>query len=227
MGEPFIKLYKKMLKWEWYDDTNTKILFLHILLRANWEAGSWHGIDYEPGEFITSLQTLAVEAHLSIQQVRTGLRHLESTGEITSRQQGNARIITVNNWSQYQGTNKASNSVLTRHQQGANKVLTTDKEYKEIKEYKEVNIRAFAKPTVDEVRAYCQERQNNVDPDKFVDFYESKGWMIGKNKMKDWKSAVRTWERKDKESPKPKNKFNNFDGRAYDYGELDKLAFGE
>ena len=53
----------------------------------------------------------------------------------------------------------------------------------------------FVKPTVDEVRAYCNERNNNVDAESFVDFYESKGWMVGKNKMKDWKAAVRTWER--------------------------------
>ena len=51
------------------------------------------------------------------------------------------------------------------------------------------------RPTVEEVRAYCQERKNKVDPEQFVDFYASKGWMIGKNPMKDWKAAVRTWER--------------------------------
>lgn len=137
MGEPFIKLYKKMLRWEWYDDTNTKILFLHILLRANWEAGSWHGINYGVGEFITSLQTLADETHLSVQQVRTALQHLISTGEVTSKQQGKARIIAVNNWCQYQESNKVSNKKPTRSQQDGNKVVTTDKEYKEREERKE------------------------------------------------------------------------------------------
>jgi hypothetical protein len=56
----------------------------------------------------------------------------------------------------------------------------------------------FIPPTVDEVRDYCGERMNNVDPEQFVDFYSAKGWMLGKNKMKDWKAAVRTWERKEK-----------------------------
>ena len=59
----------------------------------------------------------------------------------------------------------------------------------------------FVPPTVEEVAAYCKERGNNVDPEQFVDFYSSKGWMIGKNKMKDWKAAVRTWE-KDRSSRK-------------------------
>lgn len=53
----------------------------------------------------------------------------------------------------------------------------------------------FVKPTVEEVRNYCIERKNNVNPEKFIDFYEAKDWYIGKNKMKDWKAAVRTWER--------------------------------
>lgn len=53
----------------------------------------------------------------------------------------------------------------------------------------------FVPPSVDEVRAYCQERGNNVDPEKFVDYYTSNGWRVGKNPMKDWRAAVRTWER--------------------------------
>ena len=57
------------------------------------------------------------------------------------------------------------------------------------------NNKIFTPPTVEEVRRYCQERNNKVDPEGFIDFYESKGWFIGKNKMKDWKAAVRNWER--------------------------------
>ena len=53
----------------------------------------------------------------------------------------------------------------------------------------------FKPPTVEEVRAYCEERNSGIDAQAFVDFYASKGWMVGKNKMKDWHAAVRTWER--------------------------------
>lgn len=66
----------------------------------------------------------------------------------------------------------------------------------DIDKEKDKKSRGFVKPTVEEVRAYCQERNNNIDPERFVDFYEMKGWMIGKNKMKDWKAAVRTWEKR-------------------------------
>ena len=56
---------------------------------------------------------------------------------------------------------------------------------------------AFRPPTVDEVKAYCLERKNSVDPVRFVDYYTANGWKVGKNPMKDWRAAVRTWERDD------------------------------
>lgn len=59
---------------------------------------------------------------------------------------------------------------------------------------------SFVPPTVDEVKAYVKEKGYHVDADNFVDFYTSKGWMVGKNKMKDWKAAVRTWNNKDKKN---------------------------
>ena len=55
--------------------------------------------------------------------------------------------------------------------------------------------KGFKKPTIDEIKAYCQERNNSVDPDKFYNYYESNGWKVGKNPMKNWKSAVITWEK--------------------------------
>lgn len=58
----------------------------------------------------------------------------------------------------------------------------------------------FLPPTVEEVKTYCDERNNGIDPEEFVSFYESKGWMIGKNKMKDWKAAIRTWEKNHKQN---------------------------
>tara|TARA_R100000781_G_scaffold114661_1_gene86051 strand:- start:551 stop:1153 length:603 start_codon:yes stop_codon:yes gene_type:complete len=55
----------------------------------------------------------------------------------------------------------------------------------------------FKKPTLDEVKNYCILRNNNIDAESFIDFYESKNWQIGKNKMKDWKACIRTWERRE------------------------------
>lgn len=66
---------------------------------------------------------------------------------------------------------------------------------KEIEREKKTAKR-FTPPTVEEVRKYCEERKNGVDPERFVDFYASKGWKVGQNGMKDWKACVRTWERR-------------------------------
>lgn len=68
----------------------------------------------------------------------------------------------------------------------------------------------FVPPTVEEVKAYCIERGNRIDPERFVDYYKSNGWMVGRSHMKDWKAAVRTWEKRDKErnsvkKDKPRN----------------------
>ena len=56
------------------------------------------------------------------------------------------------------------------------------------------SAKRFSKPSVEEIRSYCQERNNGIDAEKFFDFYEAKGWVVGKSPMKDWKASVRTWE---------------------------------
>lgn len=102
---------------------------------------------------------------------------------------------------------------------------------KDIKEKEKEQKKRFVKPSLEKVRSYCQERNNNVDPDAFIDFYESKGWKVGNQPMKDWKAAVRTWEKREsrpanKSSPPseiPKTvyeKVHNYSEREIDYAAL-------
>ena len=70
--------------------------------------------------------------------------------------------------------------------------IEIDKEKEKVKK----ESRNFVPPTLSEVKAYCQERNNGINPNSFIDFYESKGWMVGKTKMKDWRAAIRTWEQR-------------------------------
>ncbi len=106
---------------------------------------------------------------------------------------------------------QANQAIATFAKQNQANQADNDNEYDNDNDLKKENIKrksttqakAFVKPTVEEVKAYCAERKNNVNPDKFIDFYESKGWLIGKNPMKDWKACVRTWE---KGSTSPPNK---------------------
>lgn len=77
---------------------------------------------------------------------------------------------------------------------------------KDINIYNSLSIKEgstkFQKPTLAEIREYCISRGNKVDPEQFFDFYESKGWMVGNSRMKDWRAAVRTWEKRDNETPR-------------------------
>lgn len=84
---------------------------------------------------------------------------------------------------------------INNNQTDINMISTQEKKRKEkIREDKIDIYKRFTPPSVDEVKEYCSERNNTIDAQTFVDFYASKGWMVGKNKMKDWKAAVRTWE---------------------------------
>jgi hypothetical protein len=82
--------------------------------------------------------------------------------------------------------------------------------FKTINKNKKIIIinKYFNKPTLLEIKNYCVERVNNVDPEAFFDFYESKGWLVGKSKMKDWKAAIRTWERTETKKEKPMSKID-------------------
>lgn len=77
-----------------------------------------------------------------------------------------------------------------------NKTIKEKKEIKEKKKYlPETKERVFKKPSVEEISSYCQERNNNINPEQFYDYYEANGWKINRNPMKDWKATVRNWER--------------------------------
>lgn len=105
---------------------------------------------------------------------------------------------------------------------------TSQKDKDKDKEYKETlpigsakkAAPAFHPPTVEEVKSYCKERGNRVDPERFIDYYTSNGWKVGKNPMKDWRAAVRTWERDEKgEAPRraaKRDTFRNYEEKPYD-----------
>lgn len=107
------------------------------------------------------------------------------------------------------------------------KVNVKDKDKVKVKDKESVCTR-FVPPTHQDVSDYCQEKgYTNVDIERFIDFYESKGWMVGKNKMKDWKAAVRNWNRSQRQELTTKgNKFNNFNQRQYDYDALEQQLLG-
>lgn len=130
MSDSWIKLFSKFLDWEWYKNQNTKDLFIHCLLKANWKDGRFEGVEIKRGSFATSLQTLQVELGMSKQEVRTALKNLISTQELTQEQHTKFSIITIKNYELYQQVNTLSNTLATHLQHTSNTLLTPIEEYR-------------------------------------------------------------------------------------------------
>lgn len=200
----FIKLHRKLIEWGWYSDSVVKDVFLHILMTANFKPGTYQGYDLKPGQAIIGRKRMSIELGFSEQQIRTALKKLESTGEITLLPTNRFTIATVENWGIYQcddmdsqptDNQQITNGQPTDSQQSTNNQPHLKNEKKNKKDKNEKKARNIIPPTREMVASYITENSYSVDADHFVDFYESKGWMIGKGKMKDWQASVRTWER--------------------------------
>lgn len=81
-------------------------------------------------------------------------------------------------------------------------LLNNSKEKENNKLFSKESSRKFVKPSIEEIKDYCQERNNNVDAEQFYDYYESNGWKVGRNSMKDWKACIRTWEKNNRKVDK-------------------------
>ena len=134
--EGWVRIHRKMLSWQWYDDMPTKCLFLHLLLISNYTQSEWHGITVERGQIVTSYKNLATQTGLSVQQTRLALDKLQRTKEITIKTTNKFSIITICNYDSYQDenftNNKQNNKQRTNKQQTKNKQTTTTKEYNNI-----------------------------------------------------------------------------------------------
>ena len=146
MSTGWIKLHRQLLEWEWYDDTNTKCLFLHCLLRANHSDAEWRGHNIKRGQFLTSVDTLTRETGLSVSQIRTSLKKLISTNEIASKSQARSTVITVVQYDSHQGSDKPDDKLMTMKSQADDNEIATDKNViiKECKNDKELVNDRFA-----------------------------------------------------------------------------------
>ena len=133
----WIKLHRKMERWEWYSDTNVVRLFLHLLLRANHKKKRWQGVDVMPGQLITGRKILSEKLNLSEQQIRTAMSKLKDTQEITSKATSKYSIITICNWASYQIESKSDNQQYPNEQPTDNQQITTNKNAENVKKYSE------------------------------------------------------------------------------------------
>lgn len=123
MEQGWIKLHRSLLEWEWYDDVNTKCLWIHLLLKANHQKNVWHGVTVQRGEVITGRIELAKELGISEQSIRTSLTKLKSTSNITIKTTNKFSVISIQSYDDYQQINQQ----IPNNQPTTNQQLTTNK----------------------------------------------------------------------------------------------------
>lgn len=215
MESGFVKLYRSLLNWEWYDDINTKTVFLHLLLTVSIEDSKWHGITVKRGSRVSSFSTLSKETTLSVKEVRTAISHLESTGEVARYKYPKFTVFSINNFDKWQ----SGASIAAGYGQGEGKVRAGyGQQYKKVKESKEDNNTILTStienlstvstiPTFEEVETYIREIGGGVDPQKFFDTYSARDWKTKKGNPLDWKCAAAYWQNTEgKFKSKPKSK---------------------
>ena len=179
MNVGWIKLHRQILNWEWYSDTNTFRLFLHLILTANYKDQKYQGKLIKKGSLLTGRDKLSYETGLSVREVRTCLERLKSTNEIAIKSNSKGTEIQVVNYDKYQiETSETTNERPTSDQQ-----TTTIKEGKESKEEKE------AIPSVDEFVAYAISLKSNVNIEQVKFKYNA--WLVN-----DWKVSRKGKEQK-------------------------------
>ena len=120
----YVAIPRGLTDWEWYTEPNTARLFIHLLLTANWQEKRWQGITIKPGQLVTSQSQLAKQLGLSVQEVRTALKHLVLTEWLTVKTGPKYSVVTINNYDLLVDSNRVSNRLLTGNQQAANNNLT-------------------------------------------------------------------------------------------------------
>lgn len=134
--EGWISLYKKFVNWEWYQDTNVKSVFIHLLLLASYEDKKWQGRVVKRGQVIISSGNLASDLKLTRQQVRTALKKLQSTDEIRVESTNKYLVITIEKYSDYQSALQNNNHQTTNKTtiEATNKITEEIIEAKDIQE---------------------------------------------------------------------------------------------
>ena len=136
----YIKLDRRIMRWGWYDDNNTKALWLHILLSAYWDDAEYHGEPIKAGSFPITYDELSRETGMTIKQIRNSLEKLKKTEEISVLRKSRYNIITVTKWADYQGERAIKGQTKGNQRAIKGQSLSINEEYKEYKNMKNTYI---------------------------------------------------------------------------------------
>ena len=224
MERGYVKLWRKSLDGKLLKNHKMWVFWSWCLMKASHKKHKqivgYQTIELNPGQFIFGRKAASKELNISEQSIKTILYHFTIEKKLTLKPTNKFTIITVVNWPLYQGENTATNQQLTSNQPATNQQLTTNKNGKKGKNGKKEDkekentkekTQNFKPPTSEQITDFLREQNLTINIDTFLDHYQSNGWMVGKNKMKDWKATVRNWARRDKEKKnKPELKARNF-----------------
>ncbi len=231
MNEGWVKTYRSLTDhWVWQDKPFSKgQAWMDLLLMVNHSEkkilidGKLENV--ERGQTVSSIRKLCDRWGWSNTKVKNFLKMLENDSMIHVKSDTKKTVITIVNYSVYQDSENEKTTLKRQSSDTETSQKHTNKNDKNEKNEKKSNIKRFTPPTYEQVSSYCKERNNSVDANVFIDFYESKGWMVGKNKMKDWKAAVRNWERSRKKETRAEKQTNtgHLDcERDYDFDSLEQ-----
>ena len=221
MNNGFVSLHRKLLDWEWYQDSITKCLFIHLLLTANFTEKNWRGITVKRGQVLIGRLKLAESLGFSEQQIRTALNKLKSTKELTIKTTNKYSLVTVLNYDTYQQVNQQTNQRVTNNQPTTNQQLTTtnkdNKDNKDNKRERTTLTKVEYSSFKDLINEVIQEIAKYYEvPFEFV--LEKKEdmdiWMgkSKKNKYANYKKALMKWVRDDKRKLVSNNQNKNRGG---------------
>lgn len=215
----YIKLYRQILKNPVVcKDSDHFSIWVYLLLNATHDNldAIFNGerITLQPGQLITGRKSISSELNINESKVRRVLNLFENDQQISRQRSNKNSLITILKWSLYQGSDQQNEQQSTNNRPTSDQQVTTNKNVKNdnnVKNDKNNNLNKkdsvrFVKPNIDEIRDYINEQNLSIDPNVFYDYYESNGWVVGKNKMKDWKATIRNWDRKNNQSKSNQSK---------------------
>jgi len=201
MNRGYIKLWRRIIDTRIFKNPTLLQIWIYCLVRSSHKE-EWISIKTGkgetqvhllPGQFIWGSKRAGVKTRQKWRSAYNRLKKLESIGNLTTQNMTHFTLVTVNQWELYQMEKQKNGKPVVNQWQTTGKPMVTYKNDKNDKNDKNIP------PALQQVKDYISEKKYNIDAEKWYNHYTAVGWKIGKNKMKDWKAAVRTWI---KEKPK-------------------------
>lgn len=246
MDGNYIKISRTILEWEWYGDINTKVLFLHMLLKANWKDGNFKGTTVPRGSLVSSIKNLSYETSLSEREIRTAISHLKMTGEVTSKSYSKYTVFTVKNYDRYQSSDTQNDRQSTSKRHTNDIQTTTIEEGKKERREEIYNNSSCVQQDKADVESIPlndgTEWECGVDDyEEYIRLYpavdvkkafrDMRAWSLSNPSKRKTHRGIRrfvnSWLSKEQDKPdnqraKKKTLFSNFQERTYDMGDLER-----